>query len=109
MEQSLLDKFHNGTCDDIDKAMIVTRVKKALGDVLKVLAEFSKKYEEVTKDKEDELKMAGFACIVGVSDHLIHDGEVGLQIVTDDPDDVENIFNELKNTVSEYDTAKEKQ
>lgn len=109
MEKALLDKFHNGTCDEIDKAMIVTRVKKALVDVLKVCAEFSKKYEEVTKDKIDELKMAGFACVLGVSDHLLHNDEVGLQVVAGDPDDVENIFNELKKSISEYDTAKEKQ
>ena len=109
MEQALLDKFHNGTCDDIDKAMIVTRVKKTLVDVLKVFREFSKNYEEAIKGKEDELKMAGFSCIVGVSDHFIHNDKVVLQVVAGDPDDVENIFNELKKSISEYDTAKEKQ
>lgn len=109
MEQALLDKFHNGTCDDIDKTMICVRVKKALIDVLKVFSEFSKKYREAIEGKKDELKMAGFSCIVGVSDHLIHNDEVGLQVVAGDPDDVENIFNELKKSISEYDTAKEKQ
>ncbi len=89
--------------------MIVTSLKKTLIDVLKVFGEFSKNYEEAIKGKEDELKMAGFSCIVGVSDHLLHNDEVVLQVVVGDPDDVENIFNELKKSISAYDTVKEKQ
>lgn len=82
MESVLLEKFKNNTCDDIDKAMIVSRVKKAMGEIYAVAQEFSDKIDVLRGKYFEEIKMSGMTILCMAKDHvLIPDDKAGLEIV----------------------------
>jgi hypothetical protein len=67
MEQSLIEKMKNDTCDEIDKEMIVSRVLKAVQELQEVVNTFSDSLTELKEQYADELKMAGATLVMGVA------------------------------------------
>jgi hypothetical protein len=67
MEQSLIEKMKNDTCDEIDKEMIVSRVLKAVQELQNVTSAFSESLENLKEQYADELKMAGATLVMGVA------------------------------------------
>ena len=67
MEQSLFEKMKNDTCDDIDKAMIVSRVLNAVKHLQTVCNDFTDNLKKVYEDYGDELKMAGASVVMGAN------------------------------------------
>ena len=81
MEKSLLEKLRNDTCDEIDKIMITSRVAKAMQEVHPVVGEFCENIDELCNEYSDELRMAGFALVMGMTDITDDKDTVGLRIV----------------------------
>lgn len=67
MEKSLIEKMKNGTADDIDKDMIISRVLKAVKELHKVTSAFSESLEKLKEQYADELKMSGATIVMGVA------------------------------------------
>lgn len=67
MEESLIKKMVEGTADDIDKEMIVSRVLKAVQELQEITNKFSDCLEKLKELYADELKMAGATIVMGVA------------------------------------------
>ncbi len=81
MEESLLKKMLNGTCDEIDEDMIQARLKfvhNQLFDVYKDIAEALHKLDTIKNGHEVEIGMLGVRLIVAIDDDLVHTEGKGL-------------------------------
>lgn len=75
MEKQLMDKIRNNTTDDIDKAIIIARLKAAHLEVKDILSELSKslsKLHDLCADKKDELALLDFKFILACDDRIMH-------------------------------------
>ena len=75
MEESLLRKLRDNTCDEIDRDMIEARVKNVhnqLLDVYKDIAKALHKLDTIKTGHETEIGMLGVRLIVAIDDDLIH-------------------------------------
>ena len=70
MEKALLEKLRNNNCDDIDKDMILARVKNAMNEYKKVIDAFDAGIDYLYKNYADELKMCGVAIVAGCTDSI---------------------------------------
>ena len=101
MEKSLFEKLKNGTCDDIDKDMIVSRVKRAVKDVVSATAEYTNKLKELGEQYSDEMKLGGFAVVLYVTDITEDDDEIGTKVVLGRNDKIEKLVREIRKEVRE--------
>ena len=76
MEKALMEKLHSGNLDEIDKAKIACRVKRAITAIVNVCSDFEHKFEEVQEKYDQELKIGQFSMVWAVSTYL--DKEVTL-------------------------------
>lgn len=96
MEKSLIEKMKNGTADDIDKEMVVSRVLNAVKHLNKVCDDFSNNVKKVYEDYGDELKMAGASVVMGVNVSTCNkDPDCLVKIVIGSNKDVKVIFDDL--------------
>lgn len=94
MEKSLIEKMKNDTCDNIDKAMIVSRVLKALQELQGITNAFSDCLEKLKEQYADELKMSGATIVMGVAVPTIseakgNDFELFTKVIIGSSDNVE--------------------
>lgn len=96
MEQSLIEKMKNGTADDIDKEMIVSRVLNAVKHLHKVCDDFSENIKKVYEDYGDELKMAGASVVMGVNVSTLNkDPDCLIKIVVGSNQNVQVIIGDI--------------
>jgi len=79
MEQQLIEKIKNHTTDDVDKAMIVARLKvthEALKVHLNELSEALENLRDFCAEKKFELGMMDFSLIMAFDDMFIHDSSL---------------------------------
>jgi hypothetical protein len=96
MEQSLIEKMKNGTADDIDKDMIVSRVLNAVKHLQKVCEGFSDSVKKVYEEYGDELKMAGTSLVMGVNVSTLNkDSDCLTKIVIGTNQNIKVIFDDL--------------
>lgn len=75
MEKQLMDKIRNHTTDDIDKDMIIARLKVAQSEVEDILNELNKslsKLHDLCCDKKDEMSLLDFRFVLACDDKIIH-------------------------------------
>lgn len=101
MEKSLLEKMRNDTCDEIDKIMITSRVAKAMQEVHPVVSDFCEKIERLCNEYSDELKMAGFALVMGMTDITDDENTVGLRIVYGARSKVNKVYEAITKDIKE--------
>ena len=78
MEKQLMDKIRNHTTDDIDKVMIITRLKAAHSELEDILNELNKslsKLHDLCSEKKDEMAMLDFRFILACDDKIVHDDD----------------------------------
>lgn len=101
MEQSLLEKMRNNTCDEIDKIMITSRVANAMQKVHPVVSDFCEKIENLCNEYSDELKMAGFALVMGLTDITDDKDTVGLRIIYGTRSRVNKVYEAITKEINE--------
>lgn len=107
MEESLLKKMLNGTCDEIDEDMIQARLKfvhNQLCDVYKDIAEALHKLDAIKNNHEVEIGMLGVRLIVAIDDDILHTEGKGFDgapvvAVVGDKTDVKNIYKSLAKVI----------
>lgn len=75
MEKQLLDKMRRHELDDVDKDMILARLKLAHSEVEDILKELSKSLDrlhDLCQDKKDEMALLDFRFILACDDKIIH-------------------------------------
>lgn len=75
MEKQLMDKIRNHTTDDVDKDMIIARLKVAHSEVEDILCDLSKSLDRLhnlCQDKKEELALLDFRFILACDDKIIH-------------------------------------
>ena len=80
MEKQLMDKIRNHTTDDIDKEMIIARLKAAHSELEDILNELNKslsKLHNLCSEKKDEMALLDFRFILACDDKIIHDDDSG--------------------------------
>ena len=78
MEKQLMDKIRNHTTDEIDKDMIIARLKSAHSQIEDILDELNKslsKLHNLCQDKKDEMALLNFRFILACDDKIIHDND----------------------------------
>lgn len=78
MEKQLMDKIRNHTTDDVDKAMIIARLKVAQSELEDILNELNKsvsKLHHLCSNKKDEMALLDFRFILACDDKIIHDDD----------------------------------
>lgn len=78
MEKQLMDKIRSHTTDDIDKAMIIARLKAAHSEVEDILNELNKslsRLQNLCQDKKDEMNLLDFRFVLACDDRIIHDDD----------------------------------
>lgn len=78
MEKQLMDKIRNHTTDDIDKEMIIARLKVVQSEVEDILNELNKpltRLQNLCQDKKDEMSLLDFRFILACDDKIIHDDD----------------------------------
>lgn len=78
MERQLMDKIRNHTTDDIDKEMILARLKAAHSEVEDILNELNKyliKLHDLCSDKKEEMALLKFRFILACDDRIIHNND----------------------------------
>lgn len=98
MEQSLLNKLHNGTMDEIDEDMITARLKNA---ATKIMEECSKSVDRLNALFEEysvEAKMLGLSCVVLAQAKAFHrsDGESDVTLIVGSTPNIEKMFEHEK-------------
>ena len=67
MEKSLIEKMKNGTADDIDKSMIVSRVLDTAKKLQEATDAFTDALKQLGEEHKDEMRMAGTTVVMGVA------------------------------------------
>lgn len=78
MEKQLMDKIRNHTTDDIDKEMIIARLKVVQSEVEDILNELNKpltRLQNLCQDKKDEMSLLDFRFILACDDKIIHNDD----------------------------------
>ena len=78
MEKQLMDKIRNHTTDDVDKAMIIARLKVAQSELEDILNDLNKplaRLQNLCQDKKDEMSLLDFRFILACDDKIIHDDD----------------------------------
>ena len=78
MEKQLMDKIRNHTTDDIDKAMILARLKSTQSQIENILNDLNKslnKLHRLCSDKKEEMALLEFRFILACDDKIIHDDD----------------------------------
>lgn len=78
MEKQLMDKIRNHTTDEIDKDMIMARLKVAQSEVEDILTELNKslrRLQGLCVDKKEELGMLDFRFVLACDDKIIHQSD----------------------------------
>lgn len=107
MEEALLRKLRDNTCDEIDKDMIEARLKvvhSQLLDVYKDIAKALHKLDTIKSGHEAEIGMLGVRIIVAVDDDLIHTEGKGFDgapvvAVVGDKTDVKTLYKSLSKVI----------
>lgn len=76
MEKQLMDKIRNHTTDDVDKAMIIARLKVAqseLEDILNDLNASLARLQNLCNNRKDEMSLLDFRFVLACDDKIIHD------------------------------------
>lgn len=75
MEKQLINKIRNHTTDEIDRDMIMARLKTAHGELDDILSELSTvmdKLHDLCNEKRDELGLLEFSFVLACDDKVIH-------------------------------------
>ena len=78
MEKQLMDKIRHHTLDDVDKAMILARLRVVHSEVEDILDELNKSLEKLHKlcsDKKDEMALLDFRFVLACDDKIIHNDD----------------------------------
>lgn len=78
MEKQLMDKIRHHTLDDVDKAMILARLRVAHSEVEDILDELNKSLEKLhnlCNDKKDEMALLDFRFVLACDDKIIHNDD----------------------------------
>lgn len=84
MEQSLIDKIKQDNLDEIDKEMIVARVKNATNKIMAECANSANRINTLLEEYSVEAKLVGLSCVLLAQSKMFHrnDGksDVGLVV-----------------------------
>ena len=75
MERQLVEKMRRHELDDVDKAMILARLKSTHSQVKDILNELNKslsKLHDLCSDKKEEMVLLEFRFILACDDRIIH-------------------------------------
>lgn len=78
MEKQLVEKMRRHELDDVDKAMILARLKSTQSQIENILNDLNKslsKLHRLCSDKEEEMALLEFRFIMACDDKIIHDNE----------------------------------
>lgn len=78
MEKQLMDKIRRHELDDIDKDMIISRLKVVQSEVEDILNELNKsltKLQDLCQDKKDEMALLDFRFILACDDKIMHNDD----------------------------------
>lgn len=73
MEQALMDKFKNGTLDEIDKDMITARIKNVdtqIGQVLEQISNNIHALSEICTEHKEEVALIGFTFVCAYDNRI---------------------------------------
>lgn len=100
MEQALLEKLRNNNCDEIDKDMIIARVKNAMNEYKKVIDAFDAGIDYLYKNYADEMKLCGVAIVAGCTDsihnHFFDKENIPFKCCIGENEGVEIVMKQLK-------------
>lgn len=108
MEKSLMDKVRNHTCDDIDKDMVVSRLKAAHDGLDEIIMDISAAMDKLHKfcgDKRDELTLLGFSFVLACDDKIMHNdddtlnGGVPILCSFGNKDNIKNLIQVIKDAI----------
>lgn len=108
MEKQLMDKIRNHTTDEIDKDMIMARLKSAhskLDDILEELGTVMDKLHDLCDEKRDELGLLEFSFVLACDDKVIHNKDdshnKGIPILCSfgHKDSIKNLIEALGNAI----------
>lgn len=78
MEKQLVEKMRRHELDDVDKAMILARLKSTHSQVEDILNELNKslnKLHDLCSDKKEEMALLEFRFILACDDMIIHNSD----------------------------------
>lgn len=78
MEKQLVEKMSRHELDDVDKAMILARLKSTHSQIEDILNELNKsfnKLSDLSSDKKEEMALLKFRLIFACDDMIIHDSD----------------------------------
>ena len=99
MEKSLLEKMKNGTCDEIDRDMIIARVGVAGTEMMKLVSKFCDDLKNLTTEYKDELRMIDFGIVLGcteMTDEFNGGADIGSNVMYGSSKQLKKIFNKLQ-------------
>ncbi|SEP82431.1 hypothetical protein SAMN04487977_101534 [Treponema bryantii] len=99
MEESLRKKIEDGTYDEIDKDMIISRIMKSIKVKDEIAIEFANKIKNLVDEYHDELKLARFGIVMAVTDITEEDDECGVKIVYGSSDSILKLMRILSEEV----------
>lgn len=99
MEKALVEKLKNGTCDEIDKDMITTRVFVALKKMFSLINDFESKFKNLVDEYPDELRYGGFGFVLGVTEVTDLGEDIGMKIIYGSSKQVNNVFRSIKKEI----------
>lgn len=78
MEKQLVEKMRRHELDDVDKDMILARLKSTHSQIEDILNELNKslnKLHDLCSDKKEEMALLEFRFILACDDKVIHDDD----------------------------------
>ena len=78
MEKQLVEKMRRHELDDVDKDMILARLKSTQSQIEDILHELDKslnKLHDLCSDKKEEMALLEFRFILACDDMIIHDND----------------------------------
>ena len=78
MEKQLVEKMRRHELDDVDKAMILARLKSTQSQIENILNDLNKslnKLHRLCSDKKEEMALLEFRFIMACDDKIIHDDD----------------------------------
>lgn len=99
MEQSLIEKMENGTCDEIDKEMISARICDFHVKLMNLCDDFCDKVKELVSGHEIEMGLSGHAIVMGVISDV--EKRTPVKMVVGRPNLCEKVYGEIGETIKE--------
>lgn len=93
MEQSLIEKMKNGTCDEIDRDMISARVYDFHEKLMDLCGDFCEKVKELVSGHEVEMGLSGHAIVMGVISDI--EEETPIKMVVGRPNLCEKVYKQM--------------